>query len=92
MLFSTYWTNATSSEVTPLAEVNPTSCQYLLVAENILSVELLVCLHVGFEGFLVLEGLGTDGTLQQPVLAVGADVGLVKVAVGKLHVAELAQQ
>lgn len=62
------------------------------MAENILSVELLVCLHVGFEGLLVLEGLGTDGTLQHPVLAVGADVGLVKIAVGELHIAELAQQ
>lgn len=74
--FRTYWTNATSSEVTSQTEVNPNSWQYLLSSENILSVELLVCLHVGFEGLLVLEGLGTDGTLQHPVLAVGADVSL----------------
>lgn len=59
---------------------------------KILSVELLVCLHVGFESLLVLEGLGADGTLQHPVLAVGADVSLEKIAVGELYVAELAQQ
>lgn len=49
-------------------------------------------LHVGLEGLLVLEGLGTDGTLQQPFLAVGTDVGLEKIAVRELHIAELAQE
>lgn len=51
-----------------------------------------MCLHVSLEGLLVLEGLRTDGTLQHPVLAVGADVSLEKIAVSELHVAELAQQ
>ena len=76
----------------PQTAVNQSSWQYLLMGKNILPEGLLVCLHVGIEGFLVFEGLGTEGTLQHSVLGMGADVSLVNIAVRELYIAELALQ
>lgn len=62
------------------------------MGEYSLPEELLVCLHVSSEGFLVFEGLGTVGTLQHSFLGMSADVGLENIAVRELDIAELAQQ